>query len=95
MNAAKSLSASPVGVPTGAWRWAALGFVLLALVAAGLTIAMPQVAGLAGYVLLGGIAILAILFIYAVWPRGGRASADALRVAEAETAAPSCTDSGS
>ena len=83
MNAAKSLSASPVGVPTGAWRWAALGFVLLALVAAGLTIAMPQVAGLAGYVLLGGIAILAILFIYAVWPRGGRASADALRVAEA------------
>ena len=83
MNAAKSLSASPVGVPTGAWRWAALGFVLLALVAAGLTIAMPQVAGLAGYVLLGGIAILAILFLYAVWPRGGRASADALRVAEA------------
>ena len=83
MNAAKSLSATPVGVPTGAWRWAALGFVLLALGAAGLTIAMPQVAGLAGYALLGGIAVLAILFLYAVWPRGGRASADALRVAEA------------
>ena len=30
-----------------------------------------------------GVAVLAILFLYAVWPRGGRASADALRVAEA------------
>ena len=83
MNAAKSLSASPVGVPAGPWRWAALGFVLLALAAAGLTIVMPQVAGLAGFALLGGVAVLAILFLYAVWPRGGRASADALRVAEA------------
>ncbi len=83
MNAAKSLSATPVGVPAGPWRWAALGFVLLALAAAGLTIVMPQVAGLAGFALLGGVAVLAILFLYAVWPRGGRASADALRVAEA------------
>lgn len=83
MNAAKSLSASPVGVPAGPWRWAALGFVLLALAAAGLTIVMPQVAGLAGFALLGGVAVLAILFLYAVWPRGGRATADALRVAEA------------
>jgi hypothetical protein len=40
MNAAKSLSASPLGVPAGPWRWAALGFVLLALAAAGLTIAL-------------------------------------------------------
>ena len=72
-----------MGVPAGPWRWAALGFVLLALAAAGLTIVMPQVAGLAGFALLGGVAVLAILFLYAVWPRGGRASADALRVAEA------------
>ena len=35
MNASRSLSAVGVGVPTGAWRWAALGFVLLALGAAG------------------------------------------------------------
>jgi two-component system cell cycle sensor histidine kinase/response regulator CckA len=83
MSTAKSMSAAAAGVPTGAWRWAALGFVLLALVAAGLTIAAPQVAGLAGYVLLGGIALVAILFLFAVWPRGSRATQDALRVAEA------------
>ena len=83
MNAAKSLSVSPLGVPAGPWRWAALGFVLLALAAAGLTIAMPQVAGLAGFALLGGVAVLALLFLYAVWPRGNRATQDALRIAEA------------
>jgi len=83
MNASRSLSATPVGVPTGAWRWAALAFVLLALAAAGLTIAAPQIAGLAGYALLIGIAALAGLFLYAVWPRTSRASQDALRVAEA------------
>ena len=83
MNAAKSLSASPLGVPAGPWRWAALGFVLLALAAAGLTIAMPQVAGLAGFALLGGVAVLALLFLFAVWPRGSRATQDALRIAEA------------
>jgi len=72
-----------VGVPTGSWRWASLGFVVLALGAAGLTVAAPQVAGLAGYALLGGIAVLAILFLFAVWPRTKRATEDALRVAEA------------
>jgi two-component system cell cycle sensor histidine kinase/response regulator CckA len=70
-------------VPTGAWRWAAIAFVLLALGAAGMTIAAPQIAGLAGYALLLGIAVVAILFLYAVWPRTGRATQDALRVAEA------------
>ncbi len=83
MNASRSLSAGPIGVPTGAWRWAALGFVLLALAAAGLAIAAPQVAGLAGYALLIGIALVAVLFLFAVWPRTGRATQDALRVAEA------------
>jgi len=70
-------------VPTGAWRWAALGFVLLALAAAALSIAAPQVAGLAGYALLLGIAVVALLFVFAIWPRGGRAAQDALRIAEA------------
>src|SRR3954464_935083 len=83
MNTAKLMSATGLGVPTGAWRWAALGFVLLALAAAGLTIAAPQVAGLAGYAILGGIALLAVLFLFAVWPRSGRAAEDALRIAEA------------
>src|SRR5258706_980231 len=83
MSTAKSMSAASLGVPMGPWRWAAFGFVLLALGAAGLTIAAPQVAGLAGYALLGGIALLALLFLFAVWPRTGRATQDALRVAEA------------
>ena len=83
MNASRSLSAVGIGVPTGAWRWAALGFVLLALGAAGLTLAAPQVAGLAGYALLIGIALVAVLFFFAVWPRTGRATQDALRIAEA------------
>src|SRR5258706_3834756 len=83
MGTAKSMSVVGVGVPAGPWRWAALGFVWLPLGAAGLTIAAPQVAGLAGYALLGGIALVALLFLFAVWPRTGRATQDALRVAEA------------
>ncbi|HEY0265415.1 MAG TPA: PAS domain-containing protein, partial [Rhizomicrobium sp.] len=81
MDASRSLSATPIGVPTGAWRWAAIGFCLLALGAAGLAILAPQVAGLAGYALLAGIAVVALLLLYAVWPR--RTGQDALRIAEA------------
>ena len=91
MDASRSLSGSPnparnpvnLGVPPGAWRWAALAFVLLALGAAAMTVAAPEMAGLAGYALLAGIGLVACLFLYAVWPRSGRATADALRVAEA------------
>ncbi|HVW73030.1 MAG TPA: PAS domain-containing protein, partial [Rhizomicrobium sp.] len=83
MSVSRSLSEAGLGVPTGAWRWASLAFVLLALAAAALTIAAPQVAGLAGYALLLGIAMVAVLFVLAVWPRGGRAAQDALRIAEA------------
>ena len=68
------MTAMGVGVPTGSWRWASLGFVLLALGAAALTVAAPQVAGLAGYALLGGIALVASLFLFAVWPRTKRAT---------------------
>jgi len=50
--------------------------------AAGLTLFAPPT-GLAGFALLGGIALVAILFLFAVWPRSSRATADALRVAEA------------
>ena len=83
MDTTRSLSRAPVGVPSGGWRWAALIFVLLALAAAVLTIAAPQVAGLAGYALLGGIAVLGLLFTVAVWPRATRHTQDALRIAEA------------
>jgi two-component system cell cycle sensor histidine kinase/response regulator CckA len=82
MDAIRSFSDSPVGVTHGAWRWAALGFLLLALGAAGMALAAPQMAGLAGYALIGGIAIVAILFLLAVWPREGHKTADARRVAE-------------
>ncbi|HKX63922.1 MAG TPA: ATP-binding protein [Rhizomicrobium sp.] len=77
------MSAAGLGVATGPWRWAALGCAIMALLAAGLAMAAPQVAGLAGHALLGGIALIAILLLFAVWPRAGRATQDALRVAEA------------
>ncbi|HKU64281.1 MAG TPA: PAS domain-containing protein, partial [Rhizomicrobium sp.] len=77
------MSAAGLGVATGPWRWAALGCVIVALLAAGLAIAAPQMVGLAGHALLGGIALIAILLLFAVWPRAGRATQDALRVAEA------------
>jgi two-component system cell cycle sensor histidine kinase/response regulator CckA len=77
------MSTTGLGVATGPWRWAALGCAVIALAAAGLAIAAPQVAGLAGHALLGGIALIAILLLFAVWPRAGRATQDALRVAEA------------
>lgn len=83
MNVSRSLSDVGLGIPTGAWRWASLGFVLLSLGAAALTIVVPQVAGLAGYALLLGIAAVAVLFVIAVWPRSGRATQNALRIAEA------------
>ena len=83
MNASRSLSAVGIGVPPGAWRWAALFFVLLALAAAGLALAAPQVAGLAGYALLIGIALVAVFFFFAVWPRTSHATQDALRIAAA------------
>src|SRR6202000_342224 len=83
MNASRSLSTAALGVPTGAWRWASLGFVLLALGAAALTLAAPQGAGLAGFALSAGISIVPALFLLAVCPRTSRATQDALRVAEA------------
>ena len=70
-------------MPAGAWRWAALGFVLLALAAAALASSRPRSRVLPGYALLLGIAVVAVLFVFAVWPRGGLATQDALRVAEA------------
>lgn len=55
---------------------------LLALGAAGIAILAPQVAGLAGYALLIGIAVIGCFVLYATWPRASSAAA-ALQVAEA------------
>jgi two-component system cell cycle sensor histidine kinase/response regulator CckA len=83
MDATPSLSQSPIGVPSGAWRWAALAAFLVALAAAGLALATPLLAGWAGYVILAGIAALAGLFLFAIWPRATRGMEGARRIAEA------------
>ncbi|HVZ27141.1 MAG TPA: ATP-binding protein [Rhizomicrobium sp.] len=87
MNAAPSLSGLNLGVPIGAWRWAALGFGILALVSAGLAVVAPNAAGWTGYAILGGIGAVASFLIYAVWPRKAAALADARRIAEAASSA--------
>jgi signal transduction histidine kinase/ActR/RegA family two-component response regulator len=83
MDASQSLSRMTLGVPAGAWRWAALGFVVLALVSASLAIFSSDAVGWAGYALLGGIGAVASLLLFAVWPRQTMSIADAKRVAEA------------
>ncbi|HXM00517.1 MAG TPA: ATP-binding protein [Rhizomicrobium sp.] len=80
---ARSLSLGQYGIPAGAWRWAALGFVVLALASAGLAVATANAAGWMGIVLLAGIGAVACLFLFAVWPRETLGTADARRVAEA------------
>jgi len=82
MMATRSLG-SNLGIPAGAWRWAALGFVLLALGAAGLAVATPNAAGWAGVMLLAAIGAVASLFLFAVWPKERLTATDARRVAEA------------
>ena len=72
-----------MGVSAGAWRWAALGFGLLALATAVLALIYPDKAGFAGYALLGGIGAVAALLLYAVWPREGFRILEVKRVAEA------------
>jgi two-component system cell cycle sensor histidine kinase/response regulator CckA len=83
MMATGSILGGNLGVPAGGWRWAALGFVLLALGAAGLAVATPDVAQWVGIALLCGIGAVGSLFLYAVWPRERISAADARRVAEA------------
>jgi len=75
------------GVPAGAWRWAALGFAVLALGSAALAVILPGAAGWTGYMVLGGIGVVASLLLYSVWPRQSASVADARRIAEAASAA--------
>ncbi len=83
MMATRSIVGGNLGVPAGSWRWVALGFVLLALVAAGLAVAAPDVARWAGVALLCAIMAVGSLFLYAVWPRESMSAAEARRIAEA------------
>ncbi|MBI1328796.1 MAG: response regulator [Alphaproteobacteria bacterium] len=83
MMATRGLNMGTLGLPAGAWRWAALGFVFVALCAAGLAVAAPDSARWAGVALLGGIGAVGSLFLYAVWPRDGISATEARRIAEA------------
>ena len=83
MMATRSIIGGNLGVPAGGWRWAALGFVLLALGAAALAVATPDAARWAGVALLCGIGAVGSLFLLAVWPREAMSATDARRVAEA------------
>jgi len=83
MMAVRGLTVGNLGVPAGAWRWTAAGFVLLALAAAALAVMTPDAARWAGVMLLAGIGAVASIFLYAVWPAESIGSADARRIAEA------------
>ena len=83
MMATRSIMSSNLGIPAGGWRWAALGFVLVALTAAGVAIAAPDTVKWTGVALLFGIMAVGSLFLYVVWPRESMSAADARRVAEA------------
>ncbi|MEI9996512.1 MAG: ATP-binding protein [Rhizomicrobium sp.] len=74
---------SSLGIPAGAWRWAALGFVFLALASAGLAVMSADKVGWAGVMLLAAIGAVASLFLFAVWPKDKVSAADARRIAEA------------
>ena len=83
MTVVRGLSSGSMGVPAGAWRWAALGFLCLALASAGLAVATPNAVGWAGVMLLAAIGAVASLFLFAIWPKERLNTADARRVAEA------------
>jgi two-component system cell cycle sensor histidine kinase/response regulator CckA len=87
MMATRGLTLSNAGLPAGMWRWAALGFIFLAIAAAGLAVATPDAARWAGVMLLAGIGAVASIFLYAIWPRESLTTADARRVAEAASRA--------
>lgn len=83
MAATRGLSSLSMGVPTGAWRWAALAFLCLALGAAGLVVVKAYLVGWMGAMFLVAIGAVASLFFYAVWPKESLRASDARRVAEA------------
>jgi PAS domain S-box-containing protein len=81
--AVRGLTQGNIGVPAGAWRWSALGFLVLAIASAVLAVATPNLAGWLGLALIAGLGAVGSIFLYAIWPREGEKSADTRRVAEA------------
>jgi two-component system cell cycle sensor histidine kinase/response regulator CckA len=81
------LTIGSYGLPAGAWRWAAIAFVVLALAAGVVAIGAPDVSRWLGVALLAGIGALASLFLYAIWPRESMNTAEARMIAEAASRA--------
>ena len=79
----RALTLGNYGLPAGAWRWAAMGFVILALAAAGLAVGAPDASRWAGVALLAGIGAVASIFLYAIWPREAVSADEARLIAEA------------
>lgn len=72
-----------LGVPSGNWRWAATGFVALALGAGVVAVAAPQQAQWAGVALLLSVAGVTSLVVYGLWQRKWLSGSNVRRVAEA------------
>ena len=83
MMATRGLSSLSLGVPAGAWRWAALGFLVLTLASATLAVLTANWVGWMGVMLFAAIGAVASLFLFAIWPKERLSAADARRVAEA------------
>jgi two-component system cell cycle sensor histidine kinase/response regulator CckA len=83
MALSPSLSRPSYGLPGGNWRWAALGFVFIALIAGGIAVGAPEFSRWAGFVLLVGIGSVALVFLFAIWPNPSARLADAQRLATA------------
>jgi len=83
MMATRGLSGLSMGVPAGAWRWAALFFLCLTLGAAALAVMSASYVGWLGIMFLAAIGAVASLFLFAVWPKESLSTSDARRVAEA------------
>jgi len=80
--AVRGIVEGDLGVPAGRWRWAALGFVALALASAILAVSVPTLAQWAGIALLVGIGAVGGLLLYALWRRDALSGADVRRIAE-------------
>ncbi|HVP84793.1 MAG TPA: ATP-binding protein [Rhizomicrobium sp.] len=83
MSLSPSISRPSYGLPGGGWRWLALGFVFITLIAGGLAVGAPEFSRWAGFVLLVGLGSVALIFLVGVWPRTGDRLADAQRLATA------------
>src|SRR6185503_426897 len=70
----------------GVSRLAALGFFLISVAGAAITLTSPQMGRYASASLLVAIGVLALLMLIAAWPRRGRAAEEVNRAASAAAA---------